>query len=385
MRDTVLIVDDEKENIIYTIKLLTEMGLGENILSAPNGRVAFSIAKKKKPDLILTDWEMPEMNGIELVAALKSEARTAGIPVIMMTGKRIEAAHLQLSFEAGVHDYLRKPFNELEFAARVKNTLNLRKAFLTIQKGKEENALQAQKIAQQHKELQHFNSLQNRVMSIITYGLRLPKKNLTKIISSLNQASFLVSPAVRKHYLKTEHQLEETVSFLDNLLFWAADQIDLNQPNKVVIPIDEIIEESILQFQDRIDKNNTRIHHQKNEAINVYGHRHIISFIVKNLIDNTLRLTPFNGEISIKTFRTKEMSTVNISYSGWGLKQEQIQSILKNPNEHLVFRDNIEQNKIEFMLKICKDFALLEEGMLALASDLGKASIFSFTMPHNYN
>jgi len=72
------------------------------------------------------------MNGLELLKELKKSYKTKDIPFIMITAVKIDASSMKESFEAGVHDYLKKPFDKLEFIARVSATLKLQGAYLKM-------------------------------------------------------------------------------------------------------------------------------------------------------------------------------------------------------------------------------------------------------------
>lgn len=124
----VLVVDDEPQNIALTVELLRRMELAAKIYSAPNGQVALELARQYRPRLVLTDWDMPVMDGLELTLELQSGATTRDIPIIMITGVMTEAASMQEAFYAGVRDFLRRPFAELEFFARIRNTLELQES-----------------------------------------------------------------------------------------------------------------------------------------------------------------------------------------------------------------------------------------------------------------
>lgn len=105
-------------------------------LTAPNGKIAFEIAKKTKPDLIITDWDMPLMNGIEMIKTLKQTPEVKEIPIIIVTGINDAAEDLKLALDAGAVDYIQKPVHEIELNARVASALQLYDAFRTIQKQK---------------------------------------------------------------------------------------------------------------------------------------------------------------------------------------------------------------------------------------------------------
>ncbi len=121
----VLVVDDELPNRLYLRKLLEARGC--EVFAAADGPTALTIAFKKVPDLILVDVMMPGMDGFELCGRLRDEARTADIPVIMVTAKsKIE--DIETGFELGAMDYIRKPFNPRELVLRVGNALALKKS-----------------------------------------------------------------------------------------------------------------------------------------------------------------------------------------------------------------------------------------------------------------
>jgi CheY-like chemotaxis protein len=119
----ILVVDDEPLNIT----LLCEM-LGRNqfdLITAGNGNDAVSLAKDETPDLIILDWQMPEMDGLEALRVLKTKPETEDIPVLMVTGVMNSPEHLVTAMDEGAVDFLRKPFDRLELKARVRNMLLL--------------------------------------------------------------------------------------------------------------------------------------------------------------------------------------------------------------------------------------------------------------------
>ncbi len=118
-----LIVDDEATTLRTITNIIETSGFDSDILQAMNGEIAFEIAKEECPDIILTDWEMPVMNGINLIKALKNCASTSDIPVIMVTGSMITPNDLKLALESGAADYARKPIEKVELIARINSML----------------------------------------------------------------------------------------------------------------------------------------------------------------------------------------------------------------------------------------------------------------------
>jgi signal transduction histidine kinase len=94
------------------------------VMAADNGAHALEVIKKEVPDIVITDLMMPEMDGIELTKKLRSDPKTRHIPIIMLTARGDQADKLA-GLEAGVNDYITKPFSPTELQAKVKSVLNI--------------------------------------------------------------------------------------------------------------------------------------------------------------------------------------------------------------------------------------------------------------------
>jgi DNA-binding response OmpR family regulator len=113
MAKTILTVDD-KENVRTLIReYLTEEGF--RVVTADNGQTALFVARQEKPDLVLLDLMMPEMDGTSFIRAFRKESDT---PIIVLTAK-LEESDKVLGLELGADDYITKPFSMRELLARV--------------------------------------------------------------------------------------------------------------------------------------------------------------------------------------------------------------------------------------------------------------------------
>ena len=120
-RASVLVVDDSSTMRISLIRALNELGF-DNIKEAKNGRQALELVLKEYFDLMLLDMEMPEMNGMEVLLALKNNPQLGGLPVIVISAAdQIENA--VKCIEAGAEDYLPKPFNPTLLRARATSSI----------------------------------------------------------------------------------------------------------------------------------------------------------------------------------------------------------------------------------------------------------------------
>ncbi|MBT4889518.1 MAG: response regulator [Rhodospirillales bacterium] len=121
--DTVklLIVDDEEFNCKLLMRHLNKEGY-TNVDMAENGAQALEMARAGGYDLVMTDIEMPEMDGIAVLEAMKSDMRLRDVPVIMISGVE-DMDSIVKCIELGAEDYLRKPFNPVMLRARVSASL----------------------------------------------------------------------------------------------------------------------------------------------------------------------------------------------------------------------------------------------------------------------
>ncbi len=120
MRRTVLVVDDEKDITELASYNLTREGF--EVLVAVNGMEALTIAKRKQPDIIILDWMMPGMDGLETCRRLRQDPDTENIPIVMLTAKT-DTMDKILGLEMGADDYLTKPFHIRELSARLRAVL----------------------------------------------------------------------------------------------------------------------------------------------------------------------------------------------------------------------------------------------------------------------
>jgi two-component system, chemotaxis family, chemotaxis protein CheY len=106
-----LVVDDSKTMRTILGKML--VGIGYEVCQAGNGREALEVMDREFPDvsLVLADWNMPEMNGLEFVTELRADRRYASVMVMMVTTET-QIEQMTLALEAGANEYVMKPFTK---------------------------------------------------------------------------------------------------------------------------------------------------------------------------------------------------------------------------------------------------------------------------------
>ncbi len=123
MAVTILIVEDEPA--IQELIALNLKRAGHMVLCADSAEQAKKMVNNVLPDLVLLDWMLPDMSGIEFARKLRREDRTKAIPIIMLTA-RIQESDKIAGLEAGADDYITKPFSPRELLARIKAVLRRR-------------------------------------------------------------------------------------------------------------------------------------------------------------------------------------------------------------------------------------------------------------------
>ena len=187
MANKILIVDDDPFNLDLLEQELADQGY--TLERAGDGEEALQKVETFLPDVILLDYMMPKMNGIEVVKRLKQDERYKGMPVILLTAKGSQEDKVR-GLDAGADDYVVKPFESFELLARVRSMV---------------------RIKQMHDSLEEWNrSLKDRV------------KQQVDEIGRMGRLKRYLSPQIAETILKNEddslfksHRREITVVFLD--------------------------------------------------------------------------------------------------------------------------------------------------------------------------
>tara|TARA_B100001559_G_scaffold296150_1_gene279068 strand:- start:81 stop:782 length:702 start_codon:yes stop_codon:yes gene_type:complete len=120
MKTCILIADDEPNQLELMDFNLTNAGF--SIIKARNGKEAIELIENHSPDLIILDWMMPKMSGIDVCRTLRSRSETKLIPIIILSA-RSEDSDKSLGLDTGADDYISKPFSPKELISRVKALL----------------------------------------------------------------------------------------------------------------------------------------------------------------------------------------------------------------------------------------------------------------------
>jgi DNA-binding NarL/FixJ family response regulator len=194
----VLIVDDEHihiEIITDALEKEAKKGIIYEILQANQGNGALKIMEKYAIDLVITDWEMPQMNGLELIEQIRAkedlDKTQVPIPIIMATGVMTKHEHLERALSIGANDFIKKPIDVVEIRARVHAAL--RSLFFQRQ------VLQEQQ-----------NLFEEKVTSLEELAYQINQKN--KLISQLKKQASETQQILNDTFLPHFNKLMKTVN-----------------------------------------------------------------------------------------------------------------------------------------------------------------------------
>lgn len=235
IKRTILVVDDEPVNLELILSLL---GSEFNVLYASNGERGIQLTEEHQPDLVIMDWEMPIMNGIDAISKLKASETTADIPVVISTGIMTESNDLKTALEMGAVDFLAKPFNPIEFKARLGSALRLSDSYRQIKKQKSE----IEELANKEKELLKDN-LESKTRELSSAAMFDFQKNelLTKLLDEIGRLNSVTNQMYAPEIKKISRDIK---SFLDLEKSWTNFKVHFEEVNP------GFLEQLIVKFPD---------------------------------------------------------------------------------------------------------------------------------------
>jgi len=356
----ILIVDDQPENLQIIADIFTKSKLNYKIIQAPNGKIALKIIEKVLPDIIITDWEMPEMDGIDFIKQLKQNPHTVDIPVIMCTGVMTSSKNLQTALQAGAVDYIRKPIDEVELIARTNANLHL---------------------ADNYAKIKQLNESKNKIFSIIGHDLKGPVGNMKSFLDMiLSQQMDLNYDEIINYLGLLEKQSTATYNILVNLLSWANSQLNNIVFNPTEQKINLAVENNIVLLEGIASKKNINITNKINDDLIAIFDLNSISTVVRNLIANAIKFTSENGTITINVEQNKAQTTIYVTDNGIGICPERLETIFEDAIFETTFGTNNEKGS-GLGLKLCKYLVEQHKGEIWVESESKKGSSFIFSIP----
>jgi two-component system OmpR family response regulator len=116
-----VVVADDEEDILELVTTIIERS-GHRVVPVRNGAAALAAIQERRPDLVVLDISMPELDGLEVLRRLRSAGETTGLPVLLLSA-RAQEDDVRLAFATGASAYVKKPFSPSELTRRVEDLL----------------------------------------------------------------------------------------------------------------------------------------------------------------------------------------------------------------------------------------------------------------------
>ncbi len=360
----ILIVDDNPSNLALLFNYLSKKGF--RVVAADSGETALKLLKENKPDLILLDVVMPEIDGYQVCRVIKDEPDLMDIPVIFLSAVTTHRDKIR-AFDAGGVDYITKPFQHEELAARVNSHLMIKHQQNRM---KELNSL-----------LKESNDRKDRLFSIISHDLRSPLSTILGY-SEIIQEDFdeLSSDEIKEYNGHIHNVSKEINGLISNLLDWSRIQLDRIDFQPEPVNLCKAAQKAIKLLNDNAQFKDIKINSFFDGKCIAYADSNMIHTILRNLVSNAIKFTQAGGEVNISVKDSNGSIEVAIADTGIGMTSDEVKSIFEDSNKQPRLGTNNERGT-GLGLLLCKDFIKRNSGNIVVESKSGVGSKFSFSIP----
>lgn len=336
--ETVLVVDDEA--VIAELSSLLLKRSGFNVLTASNGQECLSLVEEHRPSLVLLDYMMPVMNGLDALRQIQKHYPDTW--VIVFTGKGSEEVAVE-SMKAGAADYLQKPLVNENLLGRIENVLNRRKAEIENRRLVEERDVLQREIKEWNKELEkrvhqkscelevaHKEIIQSEKLAAFGHVAAGMAHEIRNPLNSINLfAQVLLSDSQinadnRDYIKKITHEVER----IDNILIQMLDSSRSQEKVRQLLDIDTVLDKVVQSIRPTVDAQSVQLVLDLQDRIPQLEADPVeMEQIFTNLIGNALYEMPNGGRLQVSLSSDDEKITIKVADSGQGIPQENFQRI----------------------------------------------------------
>jgi signal transduction histidine kinase len=284
-QSNLLIVDDTPANLQLLSDLLLKRGY--IVRAAISGKLALEAVRNYPPDLILLDIMMPEMNGYQVCAELKSSEQLRDIPVIFMSALGETADKVQ-AFEAGGVDYICKPFQCEEVEARVKTHLELRRQKLEL--------------ISRYERLRELEKMRDGLVHMIVHDLRSPLTAIVVFMDFLKKdMAGLLNSAAAEDVAETRKSADAMIHMVSDLLDASKMEDGRMKLNLARCDLGQLLAHTAAAM--RVLSSGRQISVEPGTA-QAMADSELLSRVIRNLVGNALKYVPQEGgyvRLAVKT------------------------------------------------------------------------------------
>ncbi len=358
----VLVVDDDPL-ARRSVRAMLERGHYQ-VETAQGGLEALALLSSYKPDLVLLDIQMPDMDGLEVCRRIRDLPNGELLPILFLTGDESPEVHAQ-AFQAKGDDFLRKPVLSAELIVRIRSLMRLKRLQSEIQ-AERDNLLDLQK---QREQLFGFivHDLKNP-LSAIQMGL-----DLLDARDDNNPTSQIQL-----------HQLRDTARYMgrmiENILdIGRAEQVGL-ELHKTLIPLSSWIPGLLKKVESQAQHRNHGLSWVCPTDLEVEADQDFLGRLLLNLLDNALKYSPSGSHTRIEARSTENGVRIEVRDQGQGIP-EHLRGEIFGKFVRLEGRGNGTPSGSGLGLAFCQLVAEAHEGRIWVEENLPKGSVFVVEIP----
>jgi len=237
------------------------------------------------------------------------------------------------------------------------------------------------KLLESEKHLKELNSTKDKFFSIIGHDLRNPLNALLGFSELISGNSREYSTEEIQKYGKIINEAAKNIhQLIENLLEWSRSQSGKIEFNPQLADLSQLVNQIVKIFEIQAEKKKISIVSEVPEGIQVFADMNLLSTILRNLINNSIKYTPKQGKISIAAEQNQEGVSISISDSGIGMTKEQIDSLFSLAHGPST-PGTEEETGTGLGLILCKEFVDKHQGRIWVESQVNKGSTFSIMLP----
>lgn len=365
----ILMIEDEAAIREEVVDWLTFEGY--DVLEAENGRIGLGIAKREKPDLIICDIRMPEMDGYQVLYEIRSEPDLHFVAFIFLTASDSHEA-VRAGMELGADDYLTKPFTHNEII----NAVNSRLQKYTQQK--EEMQTQLNNLTQALTHEREARLLKSRMVAMFSHDFRNP---LSVIMSS---ATLILNYQDRMDNEQRDEKLnriiasgKQLIQMLDDMLVVAEIESGRYDITLEKIDVSAFLSTMIEDFRIATQNSHEFVFKHDGAFLALLPPK-LLRQIVANLVSNAIRYSPSKSQIFVTLWHTTKNYHISVRDSGIGIPASDIEGLFQ-PFHRASNAKTIKGTGLG--LAIVKESLQLMGGEVKVESRLGEWTCFTADFP----
>ncbi|MGL5083387.1 MAG: hybrid sensor histidine kinase/response regulator [Microcoleaceae cyanobacterium] len=360
----IIVIEDELDVREIILDILDAENF--SVLGAENGQEGIQLVQETLPDLVICDVMMPELNGYDVLAALRENQATATIPFIFLTAKSTKS-DLRQGMDSGADDYLTKPFTRKELL----NAISSR--------------IQKQEVIEQ-KNQDQLNKLRSNITFALPHELRTPLNGIISFSTILlEELSELPTEEVQEMLTDIQYSAQRLNRIICNFLLYADLELLAHDPERrKKLPLGSIPSPSIL-VKYVIDRASQASPERAQDVcldlcsdIEIKVSEDFLKKIVEELVDNAIKFSIPGQKVYLKTQLSNQYYCLKVIDQGRGMTVEQVTNI----GAYQQFdRKQYEQQGSGLGLAIIKQLIELQSGELSIESVPEKGTTVSVFLP----